>query len=294
VKEQRPREIMRRGSTTFFNSSLFFPKQVRADVVTLYAFVRTADDYVDRRPQDRDGFRAFRDEFRAAEQGRTVDSRVVADFVALSLRCGFERDWTHDFLDAMEQDLWKREYATLAETEEYMRGSAESVGFMMARVMRLPDASLPYAGLLGKAFQYLNFIRDAKEDLELNRVYIPREDIAESRLPELSLSAAIEYPDLFAKLIRGQLARYRDWRREAAEGYKLIPGRYLIAIKTASDVFDLTAAEIDADPRVVLNRKVKPSRGRVLFVGVRNLLAVRVTALRSGAGLPATTGGTEE
>lgn len=267
---------MRRGSTTFFNSSLFFPKQVRTEVVTLYAFVRTADDYVDRVPQDRDGFLAFRDAYYAAEQGRAVNNRLVTDFLALSLRRGFQRDWTHYFLDAMEQDLWKREYATLAETEAYMRGSAESVGFMMARIMRLPDDSLPYAGLLGKAFQYLNFIRDVREDLEMNRVYIPKEEIAESGLPELSFRAANEYPDSFSKLIRGQLARYRQWRQAAAEGYRFIPRRYLIAIKTAADIFDLTAAQIDADPCLVLNRKVKPSRGRVLVAGVRNLLAARV------------------
>ena len=34
------------------------------------------------------------------------------------------------------------------------------------RIMGLSEESLPYARLLGKAMQYINFIRDVKEDLE--------------------------------------------------------------------------------------------------------------------------------
>ncbi len=266
-------EIMRRGSTTFYNSTLFFPLQVRRDVVRLYAFVRNADDYVDSVPQDREGFLAFRAQHRTAMQGKTVDNLIISSFVELSQRCHFDERWVESFLDAMEQDLWKSEYVTLAETEAYIRGSAESVGLMMAKVMALPDDSLHYAAILGKAFQYINFIRDVKEDLELNRVYIPRDAIAEAHLPELSLAAAFEHPDCFSRLVRNQLARYWQWRQEGAAGYKFIPRRYLVAIKTASDAFDFTASRIEENPMIVLNRKVKPTKGRILVAGVRNLLA---------------------
>lgn len=265
---------MQRGSTTFFNSSLFFPSDLRADVVTLYAFVRTADDFVDRIPQDRDGFFAFRNDYLAAQEGRAIDDPVIGGFVELSGRCGFDPKWTQEFLNAMEQDLWKRDYATLEETEAYIRGSAESVGLMMARIMKLPDDSLPYASLLGKAFQYLNFIRDIREDMDLGRIYIPREEIEASGLPDLTITTAVECPESFAALVRRQLELYRMWRQEASEGYKFIPRRHLVAIRTAADVFDLTAARIGANPNVVLRGKVKPSRARVLLAGVRNLLGL--------------------
>jgi phytoene synthase len=263
---------MRRGSTTFFNSSLFFPRDLRSDVMALYAFVRTADDFVDRMPQDRDGFLAFRNDYLAAEKGQATDYPVIRGFLELSGRCGFDPKWTHEFLNAMEQDLWKKDYATLEETEAYMRGSAESVGLMMARIMKLPDDSLPYARLLGKAFQYLNFIRDIREDLDLGRVYIPRQEIEAAGLPELTLTTAVEYPESFAALVGRQLELYRMWREEASEGFKFIPRRYLVAIRTAADVFDTTAAQIEASPNVVLKRKVRPSKARVLLAGVRNLI----------------------
>ncbi len=266
---------MRRASTTFFNSSLFFPARVRSDVTTLYAFVRTADDFVDSVPQDRDGFFHFRDDYLAAAGGREAGNPITARFVELATRRGFEKEWVESFLSAMEQDLWKTEYSTLAETEEYMRGSAETVGLMMARVLALPYESLPYARLMGKAFQYLNFIRDVREDLEMHRIYIPGDAIAAAGLTELSVNAALRNPREFRVLISGQLARYWQWRREAARGYRYIPRRYFVAIKTAADMFDFTALQIERNPAVVMERKVKPARARVIASGIRNLVAPR-------------------
>ena len=138
----------------------------------------------------------------------------------------------------------------------------------------LPDEALPYAALLGRAFQYINFVRDIREDLELGRTYIPTEDLAEFNVPGLTLSKATEWPDIFSELVRKQLQRYRQWKREAEEGFRFIPARYLIAIKTAADIFDMTAAEIERNPAVVLRKKVKPSKHRVMTAGLRNLVGI--------------------
>lgn len=273
----RPMEIMRRGSTTFFNSSLFFPRDMREDVVTLYAFVRTADDFVDRIPQDAQGFYDFRKRYQAALLESGAPDDTISAFVDLSRRRAFEPEWVEAFLDAMEQDLWKKTYFSLSETEQYMAGSAEAVGMMMARIMSLKDESLHCARLLGKAFQYLNFVRDIREDLELGRVYIPAEEIARAGLGELSQGSAQDNPEAFASLIRAQIQRYRDWRSQAAEGYRFIPKRYLAPIKTAADVFDQTADVIENDPPVVWRQKVKPNRVYVLARGLCNAAAASLS-----------------
>ncbi|MFP4301728.1 MAG: squalene/phytoene synthase family protein, partial [Spirochaetaceae bacterium] len=53
-------ETFKSGSKTYFNSSVFFPRDVREDVFVLYGFVRVADNYVDQVPQDAEGFYEFR------------------------------------------------------------------------------------------------------------------------------------------------------------------------------------------------------------------------------------------
>lgn len=268
--------IMRSGSRTFFNSARFLPSEIREDVVTLYAFVRTADDFVDARPQDAEGLIEFRSTYRRAIEGSADVPAIIADFVALQNRRGFALDWVESFLDAMESDLSIRTYATLDDTLRYVYGSAETVGLMVARIMSLDSEASHYARLLGRAFQYINFIRDVVEDLDLGRVYLPQSDVRASGLLSVSRQAIRDSPDAFCRLMRTQLARYRSWRSEADLGFRLIPSRYRTAILTAADMYDYTADVIERDPLVVLQRKVRPTGVRILIHGLANQIGVRI------------------
>ena len=265
--------IFRRGSTTFYNSSRFFPADVRAEVTALYAFVRLADDFVDALPQDGEGFAAFRREYESAASGDSVEHPVIRAFVELAQRRRFEREWVDCFLDTMAQDLWKRDYATLEETLQYTNGSAEVVGLMMARVMGLSPDAEPYARLLGRAFQYVNFIRDTKEDALMGRTYLPRDEMREAGLRDLSPESAERHPEAFNRYVRAQIARYRAWQREGAEGFRFIPANSLAPIRTAAAMYEHTARVIERNPLVVFQRKVKPSKTRVLYMAGKVMLA---------------------
>jgi phytoene synthase len=257
--------IFRRGSTTFFLSSLFFPAEVRRDVFALYAFVRRADDFVDAVPPRPAEYRAFEAAYLAAAGGRPSGNGVVDDFVRLQQRRGFERAWVDAFFGAMEADLTVTRYATLADVERYMYGSAEVVGLMMARIFGLPDESHPYARLLGKAFQYVNMIRDVEEDVGLGRTYLPLERLEHFGLSSLDTAYARRRPEQFAAFVREQIGHYRAWQAGAELGFRFIPPRYRVAVAAASDMYRHTADRIEADPLLVLRRKVKPSRARVLW-----------------------------
>ncbi|MFQ3550191.1 MAG: squalene/phytoene synthase family protein, partial [Armatimonadota bacterium] len=167
-------------------------------------------------------------------------------------------------------------------------GSAEVVGLMMARVMALPDESFEYARLLGRAFQYLNIIRDVKEDIEMGRVYIPIDEIHKTGFDKLTLTSADENTEAFNKLIHRQIDYYKKWYAEAVNGYKYIPKRYLIAIKTASDMFDLTASIIYADPKVIMKRKVKPNKLTIISKGIQNFITVTLSNQNTSSKEPIT------
>lgn len=267
------REIFRRGSTTFFNSSLFFPPEIRRDVTALYAFVRVADDYVDAIPQQGDEFLSYRQAYESAVGGRSASHPIIDPFVELMRRCPFEAEWVEAFLDAMAQDLWKREYSTLEETLGYIHGSAEVIGMMMARIMRLPDEALPSAAMLGRAFQYVNFVRDLQEDLQLGRCYLPRDEVGSAGLTDLTESSARERPEAFSSFIQSQLQRYAGWQSEGEAGFRYIPLRLRIAIQTASRMYAYTAKKIEEDPLVVFRGKVKPSRPRIIGAALLSALS---------------------
>jgi phytoene synthase len=273
-------KIFKAGSKTYFNSSFFFPKKVREDVYRLYAFVRRGDDYVDEVPQDEKGFRAFCSAFRKLRSGQAVDTLdasvlsvesldILQDFVLLEREKKFDPAWADAFLGAMEMDLAKKEYATLEETLSYIYGSAEVIGLFMAAILSLPAASHPAAQSLGRSMQYINFIRDIDEDFGLGRRYLPLEG---SGLKHLSREDALKDPDAFKQFHRSQIALYRNWHKEAVKGYGYIPYKCRIAVKTAEDMYLWTARVIEKNPLIVFERKVKPSKTRIVFCALSNFI----------------------
>jgi phytoene synthase len=261
--------VFRSGSTTYFNSSLFFPPRIRERVFTLYAFVRVADNYVDAVPQQAEEFRSFRRRCKAARAGKPADDAIIDPFLKLSGECGFDPAWTDAFLDSMEADLSKQNYDTLDETLTYVYGSAEVIGLFMARIMELPEQAYPAAAMLGRAMQYINFIRDIAEDTSLGRRYLPLNG-ASPRI--VTADYARKNPGEFSAFIGGHLALYRLWQKEAVAGYRFIPRRYRVPVKTAADMYWWTAGRIAARPLVVFDQKVKPSRGRIYAQIARNAI----------------------
>lgn len=264
------RQVFKSGSRTYFNSSVFFPAEVRDDVHLLYGFVRVADDFVDSVPQQVDEFRRFVAQYRKARSGSVVGNPIIDGFVELETRKGFDPSWTDAFLHSMEMDITKKAYFTVEETLEYVYGSAEVIGLYMSRIMSLDAAADHAARLLGRSMQFINFIRDISEDNGLGRTYLP---LDETTLDDLTESSARSRPDEFVRFLQAQLARYGKWQAGAEAGYRSIPRRYLIPIRTASDMYNWTARMIARDPFVVFERKVKPSRFRIVFRILRNALA---------------------
>lgn len=264
------KKIFQSGSRTYFYSSLFFPKEIRDDVFILYSFVRTADNFVDAIPQQKKEFYSFVDTYHNAAKGKTVSSTIITAFVDLMNRKNFDPFWVSAFLSAMEQDMTKTTYMAISETEEYIYGSAEVIGLMMAAIMELPKESYPAAQKLGKAMQYINFIRDIQEDIDLGRTYLPFNEMKKAGLKGLRKVDIEEKPAAFSVFINQQLDRYEQWQNEAEEGFDYIPRSYRIPIKTASDMYKYTAFEIRKNPAIIYRRKVKPSIYQIIRAGIKN------------------------
>lgn len=266
-------KIFRQGSTTFYYSSLLFPKNVRTQVTSFYAFVRVADDLVDQVPQDKAGFKKFVSKFSKSWHGQRPSGDPIIDgFISLAREKKFQEEWIVSFLEAMESDLSHRPAKTLAQTKQYMYGSAEVIGLMMAAILDLPIKSREAASVQGRAFQYINFIRDLSEDNQLGRRYLPEVEMKKFGLKSLSAKEASQKPEAFDQFIKAQLEHYRKWQQRAQAGYQYLPWRYLVPIKTAADMYQWTADKIDSQPSRVFREKIKPERWRVLSFGLINLL----------------------
>ncbi len=273
--EKTIHSLFKKGSKTYFYSTLFFPKAVKGDVSILYAFVRKADDFVDSIPQQTRDFYSFRDRYQEALQGTGSGDIVIDSFLDLMERRDFKLDWVDAFFASMEADIYKDSYATIGELEEYLYGSSEVVGLMMANIMELPRESYDAARYLGKAMQYINFIRDIEEDLRLGRSYLPADEMRCHGIESLDYDHVVNHPEGFREFIGVQIERYWGWIDAAERGFPFIPRRFLIPIKTASDMYMWTAKQILQDPLVVYSKKMKPSLYRVLGRGLSNAVKLR-------------------
>jgi phytoene synthase len=275
------RDIFKNGSTTYYFSSKFFPKGIRDDVFKLYSFVRVVDDYVDMSPADIESFkyivRRWQSLKKSADFGRftplddSVAERVLGNICYIVHRFECDPAWVDSFLRSMAMDVRQKRYLKIEDTMEYMYGSAEVIGLLMAKTMRLPNAATHFAKQQGRAMQFINFLRDIAEDNELGRCYFPANELKKFGLSDLSEKTARDNPKNFEKFIRFQLKRYKAWQNEASKGFQYIPKRLRIPLRTAVDMYDWTAKQIEKDPFVVFEKKVKPKKGRVVRRAVRRI-----------------------
>ena len=96
---------------------------------------------------------------------------VIESFYEVSDKYQFEGEWLSDFHISMYQDLIKKEHS-VASMLEYCKGSAESVGMMMSKILGCDPRSEPHARALGRAYQIINFIRDYDDDVSRGYHYI--------------------------------------------------------------------------------------------------------------------------
>ena len=168
----RCRALSAEHGRSYHLAGLLLPPAKRPYVHALYGFARYVDDLVDdtsptltpqRRAQRLD---AWIDDFRAdLEWGTTSDpiSRAVLDTID---RWSIPPGYFGDFADAMRSDLTVTSYATYADLERYMWGSAAVIGLQMLPILgRAHDAVRwdvleMHAVQLGTAFQLTNFLRD--------------------------------------------------------------------------------------------------------------------------------------
>jgi len=264
--------IYHKGSRTMFYSSLFFPKKIRNDVFVCYAFVRRADDLVDKLIQNKEEFYLFKNKYEQAKEGISTGDIVIDSFVDLERRKKFDSSWTEAFLNSMEMDLTKKTYETVQELLDYVYGAAEVMGLYMTNIFEINKEAYAYARYLGRSLQCINALRDIAEDIKLGRSYIPIDDLKEFGLKNLEYQYVKQHPEQFTNLIKTHITRFCYWLETAEKGYHFVPKRYLISIKTVMDMYQWTAAQILKNPFIVYEWKIKPWVAQILSTVIINLV----------------------
>jgi len=181
------KNVTRSYSTSFSAAVKMLAPSIRQDIYNIYGFVRFADEIVDsfHDYNKQELFDLFEKDLEAALQNQISLNPILNSFQHTVHKYQIPNSLIAAFMKSMKMDLVKTNYATFAEYNEYIYGSADVVGLMCLKVFvngnEAKYEELQYAAMrLGSAFQKVNFLRDLKADFEdLSRTYFPNTDLTQ-------------------------------------------------------------------------------------------------------------------
>jgi len=266
------RKLNRRHGTTYYWSTYLLPRRQRPHIHAIYGFCRYADDIVDDLASTatpemrRQALTDFGDGFFADLDRGMSNHPVLAAVIDTVQAYDIDTDCFRRFLRSMDMDFTRPIYETFDDLLEYMDGSAAVIGEMVLPIIT-PN---PTAGMirrandLGVAFQLSNFLRDAGEDLERDRVYIPQEDIRRFGAGPEDRKVTPAWVDL----MKFEIARTREYYRSADAGIPLLPHRSARCIRGARVLYAAILDRIEAAGYDVFTQRVRVPTWQKLAVAL--------------------------
>jgi phytoene synthase len=273
---------------TYYLATLLLPPAKRPYVWALYGFARYADEFVDSLtapdPRALVSFsRSFLDALGTGNAGGPVE-RAMLHTVR---RWSIPRSHIEAFLESMQMDITIREYATYAELEHYMYGSASVIGLQMLPILQpqVPEA-VARARVLGEAFQMSNFIRDVGEDLRRGRIYLPLEDLQAFGVTRKALGAGLVTPPV-RELLAFEVERTRGLYAFAEPGIDMLHPTSRDCVRTAFTLYGGILDAVEQAGYQVLDRRVSVPLTRRLRVAVPAMIRARAARRHEQSQVPA-------
>ena len=311
-----PREVIAKGSKSFFLASLFFGREARVGAWDLYRWCRYCDDQIDEAGGAKE-FEAKRaaaaqllpqlEAFRRLQQLRNATGAAIAGawvegaiepaffgLGRLAQTYGLPPKYPFELLQGFELDARGEVYESFEDLLKYAYHVAGVVGVMMCYVMGVSHSrALRHAVALGNAMQITNIARDVAEDAQLGRIYLPRQWLREFQIEPREILSPTSADAIHAIRLR-LLDRADDLYRLGYEGLPYLPLRAAAAVSIAGSIYSAIGRKIrTSKPEQLMERmhlplwqKLYPVADgllRVLPLAVRRLFRPwRPTALASG------------
>ena len=256
------RRMQLRHDPTYYWATLRLPRGLRPAVQALYGFVRGADELVDgaNRAADPTARRRALDRWQdELEQGIASGSSrhpVIAALVDAGRRHDLPLHELSVYMDSMRLDCGPVRVRTQAELDLYMRGSAGAVGLIMARLLEVPSELHSAMAELGTAFQLTNFIRDVREDYELDRIYLPTDDLARCGASVADI-AARRATDGLRTLLAAEVSRARTLFEDTTRLNEAVHPSVRRGVVLARSVYERILDRVEALEFDVLAHRVR-------------------------------------
>ncbi len=279
------KEVMRRGSLSFFLAARLLGREARDAISMLYAWCRFADDLIDstaeRLPPRERG--AVVDELRQgttqAVTARDVDlgSSTPLGYRAMAQLGRLYRlpaDYPLELTRGMQMDAEGVSYDDLPSLRLYCYRVAGVVGVMFSHIIGVSDAeALPHAADLGIAMQMTNIARDVLEDAAMGRIYLPLSWLRDAGIPA-DPRLFPSYKKELAVVTQRLLAVADDHYRSGEEGLKYLPLRAAAAVAAARHIYHGIGTLVSERGSTAWDRRAVVPLGTKLLLLARGLITI--------------------
>ena len=274
------RHIARSAAKNFYYGFLVLPSDKRDALCAVYAFMRRADDISDDPSlpveQRRQKLKEWIGWLSLVLEGVKTDDPVLLALADSQKRFNIPLDLLEKLVQGTAMDVTPDEgqlqYDTFDQLYDYCYHVASVVGLVCIRIFGYRDPRAEkLAERTGVAFQLTNIIRDVKEDSQLGRVYIPRED-----LKAFDVDPAVLANGSAAAAMRPVLAfeaqRARDYYCSADELMPLIDEDSQPALWTLVEIYRRLLERITQRDFDVFSERVRLSTAEKLTVLAKGFL----------------------
>lgn len=227
------RSITRHHAKTFYMATRFLPNHKQRGIFAIYSLCRYIDDLVDeaedlveQKQLTEDDIKrklaSWKQKLQDTYDGRLHDNTILIAFSDVLKRHHIPIEMPFELMEGVTMDLFKNRYETFEELYDYSFKVASIVGLMTSQVFGYasPEAS-GYAVDLGIAMQLTNILRDVGEDLNRNRIYLPKEDLDRFGVTEQDLFDHSRKKNVI-DLLQFQIERTRRYYDRADKGIALL------------------------------------------------------------------------
>lgn len=242
-------QIIRGRARTFYLASLFLPASLRPDVHVVYAFCRVVDDLVDESPRrwNRTDIECELDRWaQSLCTGVAGWCDLAVELARVRQKYCIPSEYLHMVIDGARFDLDLHRIESRAELRTYSALMAGSVGMIMATILGASSpGALRAAKSLGIAMQFTNVLRDVGEDLQRDRVYVPKTDMLASGCSLQTLYAGEITPAL-RQVMSSLVDEARELYAEGVHGIRYLQPSTRFAVFLAANLYSHILDKIEA------------------------------------------------
>ena len=236
------RSLTAHFSKSFYLSTCLLPRHKRWATFALYGFCRHIDNLTDI-PRERSDKEIVRElnyleaEIKTAYRTGESEHPVVGPYISVAKKYDIAQQYSLELIKGVQMDTHINRYETFDDLYLFAYRVAGVVGLMMSPLLgfKNPNA-MKYAEKLGVAMQLTNILRDIREDKEMDRIYIPQDEIRMFGLDENHFFEE-KMSKSFRNLMKFQVDRAHTLYDEADKGIKMLDRDAQFAIYSASKIY---------------------------------------------------------